>query len=710
MYSKEILQGFADATQSLKLYRRAELRDDDTYAPLIDTLYVDPLPNDAVLETMLRPNTTLVVGRKGTGKSTVFQRAQHEIRSKKRHLSAYVDIKTVFESAEVDPAAVEKLAGSSIAASEDELRKLLLYRAFSRAVFSEVQKELKDQITSSWAERAKEVIGTKRKDVIESLDSLVDEAFDSDFLDVTKFAKIDLKSSSSNKDQKKNTGTASLKLGTSNVGLSGELAYSRGAEAASENASTEEKNYSKILLRTFSINSIMKRLVDLLATIKVQHLYIFVDDFSELPEGAMRVFVDAILAPLNNWSNEIIKFKIAGYPGRIYLGKIDSTKIDELYLDTFRLYGSSDVSTMEEKAIDFTRRLLENRFNHYVKTPFKDFCESDADEVYRHLFYASSGNARNLGHILFNLRESHVAYGKPIGVRAISDASGKYYEDKIEPYFGVQKFAHESFEERSSIFSLKELLESIVERAKELRNYKDSTVTRLVSGRTPSSHFHVLAEMDGLLATLELNFFLTKYYEMKDRDGRKVSIYALNHGLCSKYTIAFGRPTGKREFRLYYVERIFDNTPLIKKYIEKNQELRCAGCSTVHGLDKLDSIRLFDMMCPTCKNGKCEVVNLSRKYEAVLRGIDDGMLLPPTELGILNVLFTESRDLFASDIAEELDCSFQLIGRRGKILAERGLVDRAKNNRNRRVFSITDEAKENYFEDNSERKLDLPED
>jgi hypothetical protein len=216
--------------------------------------------------------------------------------------------------------------------------------------------------------------------------------------------------------------------------------------------------------------------------------------------------------------------------------------------------------------------------------------------------------------------------------------------------------------------------------------------------------------MDGLLATLELNFFLTKYYEMKDRDGRKVSIYALNHGLCAKYTISFGRPTGKREFRLYYVERIFDYTPLIKKYIERNQEIRCTGCQAVHGLDKLESIRLFDMMCPACKNAKCEVVNLSRKYEAVLRDIDDEMLLPATELGILNVLYTENKDLFASDIAEELDCSFQLVGRRGKILAERGLVDRAKNNRNRRVFSITDDAVESYFGDNVERKLDLSDD
>ena len=38
-------------------------------------------------------------------------------------------------------------------------------------------------------------------------------------------------------------------------------------------------------------------------------------------------------------------------------------------------------------------------------------------------------------------------------------------------------------------------------------------------------------------------------------------------------------------------------------------------------LDKLESLRLFNMLCPTCQQGQCVVANLSRKYEAVLKGI-----------------------------------------------------------------------------------------
>jgi DNA-binding MarR family transcriptional regulator len=359
--------------------------------------------------------------------------------------------------------------------------------------------------------------------------------------------------------------------------------------------------------------------------------------------------------------------------------------------------------------MDFTRRLIDSRFHHYVGKSLSYFCDSDSDAVFRQLFYASMANPRILGHILTNLRDSVTAYHQPIGARAVQDASTKYYEAKIEPFFGIQKFAHESFSERASIFSLKELLESIVTRARTLRDYKGSKVTRDVSGRTPSSHFHIAESLDSSLGTLELNFFLTLYYQMKDRDGKDVSVYALNHGLCNKYSLSFGRPSGQREHRLYFVERIFDYTSIVRHFLESNQEIRCNndGCARVYGLDKLDSLVMYDMLCPVCREGRCEVINLSKRYESVIRSVDPSLMLPATELGILETLFTEGRRMVAGEIAGSLDISYQLVGKRGVNLADRGLVVRDRNDARRRVFEITEEARKDYFEGNAERTLDL---
>jgi len=326
------------------------------------------------------------------------------------------------------------------------------------------------------------------------------------------------------------------------------------------------------------------------------------------------------------------------------------------------------------------------------------------------LFYASMANPRTLGWILSFVYESHLIHGRGIGLRSIQEAAQRYYEEKIESYFHLGKFLHDSFGERASIFSLKELLEALVSRARELRHHT-SDVIRKIPGRHPTSHFHVPLSYERLFSTLELNFFLTKYYEMTDRSARKVSVFALNYGLCFKYDIRFGRPLGEREFRLYFVERFFDYSAIVSAYLSKNQEIVCNNpdCNHRFSYDQLEAIQLFGMLCPQCKKGTVCVTNLSRKYAEELRAVEKDLLLPPTELGILQTLHTESHPLRPISIAGELDCSRQLISWRGKKLAERGLIERTENQQGQRLFEITETAEAAYFSDAGSDQLDVGE-
>jgi hypothetical protein len=90
---------FARIAESLRQYRRADLRDfskelgDDP----VESLYVDPLPGDAVLRSVMSSNTTFLLGRKGTGKSTIFAKAQINYRNSRDVLSIYVDVKARYE-------------------------------------------------------------------------------------------------------------------------------------------------------------------------------------------------------------------------------------------------------------------------------------------------------------------------------------------------------------------------------------------------------------------------------------------------------------------------------------------------------------------------------------------------------------------------------------------------------------------------------------
>ncbi len=701
-WTADQFNGFHEAAQSLKLYRRAELQNETNGTSLIEELYVDPLPNDHILQTMLRPNTTFLIGRKGTGKSTIFQRAQHDLRKRPTFVSVYIDIKTIFESSQVDPSLMIKLDPTSGALPKESLEKLRLYKSFLQAVIKEIIEELKKRVKYSMWDRIKQFFSGSADELFDGLDSLLADIDNNQFSSIAGLKNLTIHSKS---DSSKETGVE----GSSNVSLwpTPELKASLSAKDSLTTSSGQEQTYTDILMREFNIKDFLLRLKTLLNNTKIRHLYIFIDDFSELPKDAMEIVVDTLLAPLNNWSEELIKFKVAAYPGMIYYGAIDKTKIDESNLDLYKLYGTSDVPTMEEKAIDFTRRLVERRLLHYCGCDANVFIEPKFEDIWRLLFYATMANPRNLGYILFYLYESHLLYNKTISASAIQDAARKYYEDKIETYFTENKFLQESFSERSSIFSLKELLEDITKRARALRTHEGSKIMREIPGRPPTSHFHVVSELEGLLSTLELNFFLTKYYEMRDRDGRKVSVFALNYGLCQRSSIAFGRPTGKYEYRLYYIERIFDYTSILEDYLKRNQEIVCDHCQTVFSISELTALQRYRMKCPECSIGTCQVVNLSKKYEALLRSVDPELLLPRTELGILQTLRVERTPMFAADIAADLDCSYQLVGKRGKILAERGLVERTENEQGRRQFELTKAAEVEYFSDREIVELDI---
>src|SRR5579864_114152 len=699
-WNTEQRDGFRAAAQSLKLYRRAELEDQSHQKSLIKDLYVDPLPAEHVFQTVLKTNTTFLIGRKGTGKYTVFQRVQYELRHMRGFASAYVDIKTVFEASATDPGLLQQLGPDAL--GSEQIQRLRLYRAFIKAVISEIKEEIKKKLKESTWEWIKDAFTASSEELFESLDDLLEKADEAEFTSVLGIRREAL----ANTAEQRAASEISSQLDAT-ISQDASFSASGSDKQSTEARASAEIKYGDVLMRVFNIKEVLVRLKAILNDVGIKHLYVFIDDFSELPEDAMAVVVDALLAPLNNWSEELIKFKVAAYPHRVYYGQIDKTKIDEIYLDLFRLYGTTDVSTMEEKAIDFTKRLVNSRLAHFAECGLDVFVESDEDAIWRLLFYGSMGNPRILGYLLYYLHESHLIYSNRAGVKAVRDAAARYYEEKLESYFKMNKFLHESFGERASLFSLKELLESIVQRARELKRRKDSAVMRDLPGVPPTSHFHIALELESLLATLELNFFVTKYYEMSDRDGRKVTVYALNFGLCQKYAIAFGRPTEKREYRLYFVERVFDYTPLLRDFMNKHQEIRCNKCNTTFELGQLDALKLFDMQCPTCKLGTCVVTNLSRKYESILQSVAAELLLPPTELGILQTLEVEKRPMFAGEIAAEMDKSYQLVGKRGKMLAERGLVNRERIEQGRRLFEITPLAEKSYFAEDATDSLDM---
>jgi len=357
---------FAKIAESLRQYRRAELSDfqADVGDNPVDLLYVDPLESEAVLKTVTLNNTTFLVGRKGTGKSTVFAKAQIELRKRPDTISIYVDVKSLHELLSTNEAAAQYLQDATI--SGPVFRAHSLRKNFLAAVVADLIKELKRayearSLIKRWIGRAR-----RYQDVIAELEQLATDVrsgkLSQEEIPILRLISAKAKEATKTKESSR----ASAKL-DSKLSAKPELKASAGIEMFDESIADNElyREYADAVLRSFPFQDLLARIRELLAGVNLVRLFVFFDDFSELAWIEQKLFVDVILSPLNNASDETVKLKVAGYPGRIYYGKIDPGKIDTVGLDFYQLYKSQEIQTSEAAAVNYLERLLTTRFRGF---------------------------------------------------------------------------------------------------------------------------------------------------------------------------------------------------------------------------------------------------------------------------------------------------------------------------------------------------------
>jgi hypothetical protein len=676
MFTQKEKDAFLLVAESLKKYRRADLLDQNGRS-ILDQLYVDLLDGNVILNKCLLDSTTFLVGRKGTGKSTIFLKLENEYRKKKGYLPCYVDVKTIYEASQTVAANYQYL---SEYLDDSYLKRYLIARNFIQSVIKRIYEEIDKQSRSLIEKIAGSLNGSSAKDIKEEIKQLNKKIDDNDaFKNVEIPILQQIKSTKGDQLKTSNQMSSNQRVGISEK--TAKLELGNEINSCSEVAENTEEELTSLCMKVFEIKKVISDIKDILGKMHIQHLVIMLDDVSEIDNDAIRLFMDTIVAPLNNWSEEFIKFKIAFYPNRVHYGKIDPGKIDRIDLDFYNLYSEFDVNKMEENAVNFTSRLLKNRFDYYtdgIEKYFDDKIE-DVDQLF---FRVSMNVPRIMGHILSYLHQSKIIYGKKITKSDIENASVTYYNEKIEAFFNSSTYCLLSIDEKRDIFQLRKIKNAIVERAKDI---KKQIVTGTLTGNlyqksSPySSHFHILQENDKYTSSLELNHFITKYEERSNRDGKIVNIYCLNYGLAKKNNILWGKPKGTA-YRTYFIERPFNYTELVLEQIREIKVIQCTNpnCRKTFAETDLGALNLYGYKCPYCLG---KVVISSRVDDEVNKDWEQATLPPITkdELKIILELHGQKNLVLARDIASEVDMSSQRVSKICKKLdEEKGLVVRVK--------------------------------
>ncbi|WP_418187235.1 winged helix-turn-helix domain-containing protein [Aliarcobacter lanthieri] len=707
-YSGTQLEGFFEAVESLKKYRRADLIDNKG-RDLLKELYTDLLPNDYILKKTLKENTTFLVGRKGTGKSTIFLRLEQELKTKKEYLPCYLDVKTIYESSQTVLSSTQEL---ETLLDSKLLEKYLVERAFIQTVLTTILNEISNKFNSNTEKLLKAIGLSKVEEVKEKISELKNNIENNNYLKKIELPILQTINSKKTTINEENDEVASsikgaeLTAETTAEGIKASFKTNSGIEQKNNNktATENEDIFSNVFLKVFQIKEVILGIKEALSVLKIRHLYILLDDFSEIDDTSINTFVDVVLAPLNNWSDEFIKFKVAAYPNRIYYGKIDPGKIDTIELDFYSLYSEFDRDKMETNAIEFTKRILEKRFNKFTSTQpdiFFDTSTTSMEDYYEILFNASMNVPRILGYILSYCYQSRIIYNNKINKSDIESAAQRYYEDKIYSFFETTTHSLVSLDEKITALQLKNLLNLFLEKAKEIKKRittGDLKGSLYIQNKPYSSHFHFDPRFEEFIKTLELNYFISKYNDQTDRDKNQISVYSLNYGLCKKHNIIWGKPKGAK-YRKYFIERPFNYNKLIKGFLSDSERIICTNkdCKKQFDIDDIKFLEFNNFKCNVC-SAPVIIERLADNIKEVIDKIDETKMLPTPEIKILKELQNSDHDLYAKDLAQEIDYSIQLISWRCKKLAEKHeLLTRTKENGKPYKYGLTEEGKEFFL-------------
>jgi DNA-binding MarR family transcriptional regulator len=675
---------FLEFAESLKLVRKTRIEDfvnDKT----IDDIYTDLLPNNGIITRLNLPRTTILVGRKGTGKSTIFQKSQKDLVANKRCISIYIDVKSLYDNSTPSiPQEAQEL--------NKEFQKYLIYSNLIREIIIETKNRLDDFVKVSILNRILgfdslqiEEINIELEEIENSINDVIKQV---DGSLVKNFKQInELTSDNSKNLNLKVSSDPSFEISDTNK--------------SSANIKTE---FESTLVNYLDIKkSLISKLTKLKKILGIEHLYIFLDDYSEIDEEAQKIFMDWFIAPLNNLSDDFVKFKIAVYPHRFYYGMLDNSKIDEISLEFFDAFYTfekeTNISKMEMLALDYTKRLLKKRLNLFFPNNHWDkFFAIPEEELFDILFSVSFNNPRKIGYLLSYCHESCLIHNSKITKEAIENASKRYFNDVTLKYFLANQFVTRPFVDKISNEHQYELLNKIIERQK----INSSTTNRTRIKGKPANHFVVNKEISGLLDNLELNGFITTYNNINDNNSNLSIIYSLDFGLCKSNSINFNRAYNTRLLQ-YFSQSRFNMNVLISDYFNKTQLLRCRN-NHEFPYEMLDSLKKFKMRCPDCiDNGImdsfCEVSLSDSEIRDKLKNIESKRLdkISYYEFLILDYLGNFEKTVSINKISTTIDKSEDTVKSNINKLIEKDLVFQdipASRVLKKEIYSITKKGKE----------------
>jgi hypothetical protein len=621
------------------------------YIPLKDTeklarlreYYVDYM---GYVSQILGEVDQLIVGRRGTGKTTLLYRAlvecmrswtsEGDCLAKPKTLGIYMDLNKCQSLAEV---------------SSEE------FREFEHVFITELCEVIREELNRSWPELSKDPGFFSR--LFRSAESRKVAEVRKLTADLAKVLSTGIprlaeraspqKVKTLQKTSKTENTTAKVSASATSPNLSAE------AGSSASDATEYESTYEELVHYRLTVADILRLLGAIREAAGLSHIIIFIDEFSALSSDLQRRFTTLLKRIIGN--HQGIFVKLCAITDNYSLGSsiILQRDLFELPLDLDAyVERSGSLNAAMVGLADLTRKIVEQRFAAYIDATAEEVFEEQED-AWRELGRAAMGVPRTLGIVLkhawtrsTNSRRRKISRSDlEHGIRTASKAYYKQLEGASKDGLAVPRYVFE-------------IWNALIQRAVSEKSKVSSA----------ASHFMVLVtnqERLKYLSTFFLVHLLTDGRTTK-KDKSPRTLYCFDYGICLENNLEFSEDKNiirQQRFAYDSVLKAFD------RYFSEQEDKRliCTRCGMVY-LEKdlfVGGHRLT--FCPADKTDLKEMESDASNAEYT-----------EEEIRIIGTIrsATPQDQLVARAIADDVGCYVQKVGKFAEKLDRSDIIDREK--------------------------------
>lgn len=614
-----------DAFSSMKTTDNVKLEDYSCLKKL-QKYYIDPF---GYLSNIMQSEDNFIIGRRGTGKSTLLYRAFAECietwssqkqQYKKRILPIYLDLSKC----------------DSIISSEDI--------KFEEHFTYELLRCLEKDILLVW----EEIVPSDGEDP----ESTLHDELKSCILQIQEMVK---------------TGTViKIDTGEEKYAQQNTSKKSRGFHLSPKTPSIDTNKSSESHIQkestltkhtTLTLSLLLDSLSEICDLINISSIYVFIDEYSELDSHKQKVLANLLKRLRGTRKN--IYFKVCAITDNYELGEIRLQRdFYEISLDLYKLIERSNGLQDGFKTLeDFTEKIIQERLNVFDCNITISKLFNSSQQAIEMLTYASMGVPRTLGIILKEAWNQTTSKNRKkisldtlrYGINTSGDGYFGFFNGNVGPV--IPKFYDD-------------MLQSILNRAREERkSHSEKASNMFLVGGFRDNHFKYLTE-NYLIHLLKKN-------ETSVKGETGLSLYMIDQYFINKYNLGF---TLDRDI---YRQQRFVYNDIMKNYdvyfTDTRKQFICPQCSTEYTQEQLYLPQL-DTYLTACPKDHVILKELQHEFA-------QSIAYTETERKIIGTIRNHNyqNSILAKDVAEIVGCNTNKVAKFSeKLVRETDLICREK--------------------------------